>query len=106
MYKDRLIEFKEDYFILKNYYFPSMTSKKILHSDIKKIEIKEPTLMSGKWRIFGTGNIRTWFPMDSQRPKRDKIFIITYQNKWFKTGFTVENSEKAEEILRQKDLIC
>jgi hypothetical protein len=105
LYQDSLIEIKEDSMILKKYYFPSMSSKKILFIAIEKIETKQPSLISGKWRIHGTGDFRTWFPLDSSRPKRDKIFFIKYKNKWMKSGFTVEDSEKVENILIQKDLI-
>ena len=102
LYQDSLIEIKEDFITLKNYYFPSMSSKEILFANIEKIEIKQPTLWSGKWRIQGTGDFRTWYPMDSSRPKRDKIFLIKYKNKWMRTGFTVEDSAKVERILMSK----
>ena len=100
LYQDSLVEIKKDSIILKNYYFPTMSSKNILFTNIEKIEVKEPTVLSGKWRIQGTGDFRTWYPLDSSRPKRDKIFLIIYKNKWMRTGFTVEDSEKVEEILR------
>jgi hypothetical protein len=105
LYRDSLIEMSEDSLTLYKYYFPSLTSRIIPFGSIAKIEIKEPTFFSGKWRIHGTGNFKTWYPFDSSRPKRDKIFIIRYKNKWVQSGFTVENSEKVETILRDKKLI-
>ena len=74
-------------------------------SDIEEIQVKEPSLKNGKWRIHGTGNFKTWFPLDSNRPKRNKIFFIKYKNKWMRTGFTVEDSSKVENILKVKSLI-
>ena len=105
LYKDNLIEISEDSLTLYKYYFPSLSSKIISFNSIAKIEIKEPTIFSGKWRIQGTGNFKTWFPFVSSRPKRDKIFIIRYKNKWVQSGFTVENSEKVAALLRDKKLI-
>jgi hypothetical protein len=105
LYQDSLVEIKEGSMILKNYYFPLMSSKNILFKDIGRIEIKEPTLMSGKWRIQGTGDFKTWYALDSSRPKRDKIFLIIYKNKWMRSGFTVEDSKKVEEIFRRKGII-
>ncbi len=105
LYQDKLIILYDDSIILLKYYFPSLTSKTILFRDIKNIGVHKPTLFSGKYRIQGTGNFRTWYPFDSLRPKRNKIFIIKYVDKWVQSGFTVENSEEVESILREKKLI-
>lgn len=105
LYHDELIEIGHNSLTLKNYYFPSMKQKLILFKDIERMEIHKPTLLSGKWRIHGTGDFRTWYPLDKLRPKRDKIFLIIYKNKWVRSAFTVEDSKKAEEIFRSKGLI-
>ena len=105
LYQDGLIEIRKDVLILKNYYYPSKSSKSIKINDIEKTEMKKPTIISGKWRIQGTGDFRTWYPLDISRPKRDKIFIIIYKNKWIRSGFTVENSKRVEEIFRKQHLI-
>lgn len=106
LYQDSLVIIDDNSITLKKYYYPSLSSKKILFSDIIKIKAFEPTILNGKWRISGTGDFRTWFPWDSARPKRDKIFKIFYKNKiWVRSGFTVENSKKVEEILHTKGLL-
>ena len=97
LYRDSLIEIREDSILLKHYYFPFI-SKNILVSKIERIENKEPTLMNGKWRLWGTGRFTIWFPIDILRPVRNKIFFITYKNRHIKTGFTVKDSERVEEI--------
>ena len=101
LYQDNLIEIRNDSIILKHYYFPFI-SKKILFNNIEKIDTKEPTLINGKWRIWGTGSLTVWFPIDIFRPMRDEIFFITYKNKKIRSGFTVEDSEKVEIILKEK----
>jgi hypothetical protein len=102
LYKDTLVEIRDEFIILKNYYFP-FGSKKILFKDIENIEIREPTLMNGKWRIWGTGNLLYWFPLDFARPSRKEIFIITNKNQKIKSCFTVVNSDKVEKILKEKE---
>lgn len=99
------MEINDDAITLKKFYFPTLSQRYIAFSDIDKIEVRKPTIWSGKWRIHGTGNFRIWYPFDSSRPKRDKIFIISYKNKWIQSGFTVENSAEVESILRDKKLI-
>jgi hypothetical protein len=105
LYSDKLIEIKDGSITLKKYYFPSLASKIILFEDIEKIEVKKVSFFTGKYRIQGTGNFKTWFPFDSLRSKRDKIFFIIYKNKWVQSAFTVEDSRKVEEILKEKRLI-
>ncbi len=99
LYRDSLIEIRNESILIKHYYFPFI-SKNILLSNIEKIEIRESTLMNGKWRIWGTGRFTNWFPVDILRPMRNKIFFITSKNKHVKTGFTVRDSERVEEILK------
>ena len=105
LYADKLVEIREDSLTLKNYYFPSMSPKRIPFDQIERIEIKQASILTGKWRIQGTGDFRTWFPFDFSRSKRDKIFFIYYKNKWMRSAFTVEDSQKAESILKEKNLL-
>ena len=100
VYKDKLVEITQDTILFRHYYFP-MGDKKIDISNIKKLEILKPTLMSGKWRIHGTGDFTTWFPWDSGRPKRNMIFRITLHKGWCRIGFTVENSDAVKAIFEK-----
>ena len=105
LYEDKLVEITDGSIILYKYYFPSFTPKVISFDIIENINVRKPTLFSGKWRIHGTGNFRTWYPFDSLRPKRDRIFIISIMGKWVQSAFTVENSTEVESILKRKRLI-
>ena len=104
IYTDKLIEISHDSIFFRHYYFP-VGSKKIDLNDVEKIEVLNPTLINGKWRIHGTGNFRTWFPRDTKRPSRDMIFIILFHKRWWRTGFTAENSSAVRQIFMDKGLI-
>jgi hypothetical protein len=104
LYSDRLVEITSETILFRVYYFP-LGKKQINISDIESIEITEPTLFNGKYRIHGTGDFKTWFPRDRKRPIRDKIFIINLHNKRRRIGFTVENSEKIITIFKSKELL-
>ena len=104
IYSDRLVQIAEDYVIFQDYYFP-FGSKQVNLSDVDHIEAMKPTLLSGKWRIHGTGDFKTWFPRDWKRHRRDKIFVMHLANTPRRIGFTVENSEKVENIFEQKGLL-
>ena len=104
LYSDSLIEITKNSILFRQYYFPR-GSKSIEISKIDHIEVLKSTLLSGKWRIHGTGDFRTWFPRDAKRPKRDQIFVIHLCNKWRRIGFTVEDSNVVIEIFKDKNIL-
>lgn len=99
-YSDKLIEIGQDSILIRNYYFP-FGSKRVYFSDIERITVHKPTLLSGKYRYMGTGDFRTWFSPDN-RTKRDKIFIMKIKNKWWRAGFTAEDSQTVLNLLKDK----
>lgn len=105
IYQDKLVEITNDSILLKNYYFPSQKPKEILFNSIEKVKVKLPTLATGKWRFQGTGDFHTWFPLDPERNKRDKIFFISLKGKWLQIGFTVEDSETVQSIFKSKGML-
>ena len=105
IYQDNLVSISEDEIVFEHYYFPSGKSKIVRLSDIKSIEVKPSTLLNGKWRIHGTGNFKIWFPRDTQRPKRDKIFFAKLRSQRIEIGFTVEDSARIEGIFHELNLL-
>jgi hypothetical protein len=105
IYTDKLVTITNDDIIFQHYYFPTGKKKVVKIDDIKCILVEKPTLWNGKWRLHGTGNFKTWFPKDYSRPKSDRIFTATLKNQWFHIGFTVEDGDRVEKILRSKNLI-
>lgn len=103
LYSDSLIDISDDAMLFRHYYFP-LGSKRIELSSVDHIEILMPSLASGKWRIHGTGDFRTWFPRDKDRPNRDCIFVLHRKNSRWRIGFTVEDSKAVNAILRQKHI--
>jgi hypothetical protein len=105
IYSDKLVSITDDQIIFKDYYYPSGKEKIVRFDNIENIVVKKPTIWNGRWRLHGTGNFKTWYPMDSDRHRRDRIFIATLKDQWINIGFTVEDGERVENILREKHLI-
>jgi hypothetical protein len=105
VYKDSLLEISKDKIIFKNYYFPSLKPKEVPIGSIEKVEVKEPTMRTGKYRYHGTGDFRTWYPLDAGRSKRDKIFFLFLSTQKVRIGFTAENSAAIEKYFREKGLL-
>lgn len=104
LYADRLVRISDDSILLRDYYFP-FGSKRIGFDEIASVNAREPRLLNGKYRIYGSGDLRTWFPPDWKRPTRDRIFIIHLRRQWHRVGFTVEDSRAVERILKEKRLL-
>jgi hypothetical protein len=102
-YSDGLVEVSENAIRFRHYYFP-IGAKFVRFSDILRLEKRPPTLLNGKWRLWGTGDFRTWFPKDWRRPWRSCIFFLHLATQKTRIGFTVENAVKFMEIIKSKGL--
>jgi hypothetical protein len=102
IYTDRLVEVLAEGFKLKNYYFPFCAAKFIPFSNIRVLARKTPTLANGQWRLWGSGDLHTWFPLDWFRPRRDAIFFLTLSSQSLEIGFTVEDTEKFIGVLKSR----
>ena len=105
LYSDRLVTLSNDAIVFHRYYFPTYSGKVVPLSDILSIVSEKPTIWNGKWRLHGSGNFKTWFPADFMRFGRKKIFFATLKSQWVNIGFTVEDSDQFEKILRNKQLL-
>ncbi len=100
VYSDKLVEISDESILVRGYYYP-FGDKRLDLKDIESIIVQKPTLMNGKYRYYGSGDFRTWFPPDN-RTSRDKIFIIKIKNKWWRVGLTVENSQAFQNVIKDK----
>ena len=103
-YYDSLVAITGDSILFKRYDIFEHY-RLVFFSDIEKIIVKPASIWNGKFRFHGTGDFHTWFPRDFQRYKRDKIFFAFIRNKWWRIGFTVEDSAAVIKIFQEKGLI-
>ena len=105
LYQDHLVRIFGDSITFHHYSFPFFLSdREVYFRDIVRIDVKKTALWTGKWRIAGSGDFRTWFPMDGGRPSRDRTFYATLRAGWWTIGFTVENSSRVLSILKEQGL--
>lgn len=100
-----MVSITQDAITFRTYYFPFGTSKRVEFTQVDHIEVKPATLGTGRWRIWGTGSPWFWFPLDWDRPSRDKVFFLFRKNTSVKIGFTVEDAAKVEQIFQEKGLL-
>lgn len=104
LYKDRLLEITDREVVFHRYYFP-FGDKHVAWSEIESVQARPPSLWAGSWRIWGSGDLRTWFPLDGARPNRDRIFVASLRGRSRRIGFTVEHSNEVSQVLRQRGLL-
>jgi hypothetical protein len=105
LYKDKLIEVTDQEIVFHRYYFPFGRDKHVPLGQIESVEVRQPSIFGGRWRIWGTGDFRTWFPLDGSRPSRDRIFVASLRDSSRRIGFTAENSQKLAGVLKERGLL-
>jgi len=121
LYKDKLIEITDREIVLQRYYFPSGKECRVELDDIERIRVEPASLRTGSWRLWGSGDLTTWFPSDNSRPRRDRIFFLKLKQppaswpvrlvglttgiSYPAIGFTAEDSSKVIAVLQQKGLL-
>jgi hypothetical protein len=106
LYSDRFVSITGNEITFHHYSFPLFAKSRTLSlSDVDHIDVMKPTVHTGKWRIAGSGDFRTWYPLDRDRPSRDRIFHAILRIRGMNIGFTVEDPVRATRILKQKGLI-
>jgi hypothetical protein len=105
LYKDKLIELTEQEIVFHRYYFPFGGDKHVLLSHIASVKVKPASVFGGSWRIWGTDDFRTWFPLDGRRPGRDRVFVASLRDSSRRIGFTVENSQQLTDVLKERGLL-
>jgi hypothetical protein len=88
-YSDSLVTVTDIGIQFNLYYFP-FGSKFVRFDTIASLDQKENTQKNGKWRMWGSGDFKTWFPMDPLRHTRASIFFLTLTTQKVRIGFTVE----------------
>jgi hypothetical protein len=104
-YKDGLIEITDQEVVFHRYYFPFGGDKHVPLSRIENVQARPPSFFGGSWRIWGSGDFRTWFPLDGARPNRDRIFVASLRDSSRRIGFTVEDSQKVMSVLKERGLL-
>jgi len=104
LYSDGLVTVSETAITFNNYTL-LLKPRIMKFTDIDHIDVFLPAMTTGKYRIWGSGNFTMWFPLDSSRSSRDRIFHAYLKCRGMNVGFTVEQSGVVTTILRSKGLI-
>jgi hypothetical protein len=76
LYDDRLVKLDQTGITLRYYYFPLGLSKHIAYAHIRQAHRTSMGLLTGKGRLWGSGDLRHWAPLDVRRPSKDTAIVL------------------------------
>lgn len=100
LYHDGLVELDQDSITLRRYYFPWAGSKRIPYTDIRDAHDRAMDAWTGKGRLWGSGDLRHWAPLDLHRRKKDTAIILDL-GKFVRPVFSPDNPARVMTLLRQ-----
>jgi hypothetical protein len=75
-YDDGLIQLDQEAITLRRYHFPSGTSKIIPLSSIRGYKAEPLGMLTQRFRIWGSSDLRRWLPLDMRRPLRSTLITL------------------------------
>ena len=101
LYDDGLVKLDSDGLTIRRYYFPIGTSKYIPYTRIKDVQERDMGLLTGKARIWGTGDFKHYSALDMNRFRKEKALILDL-GKWFIPVITPDDPDRVLAILQER----
>jgi hypothetical protein len=100
-YDDGLTRLDDAGITLRRYYFPWAAAKTIAYSRITAVRSRPVGLSTGAWRIWGSGDLRHWLPLDTKRRHRSRAIALDLGG-WVRPTCTPAEPEQVLAILRER----
>jgi len=100
LYDDKDVTIREDCVIIKCYFFPIGTSKKITYDKVQRVEMRNFAWKGKMWGMSAT-EWGYWMPGDMNRWDYDK-FIAVYTDSSITPSFTCKDMDNAYQILTRQ----
>ena len=75
-YDDGLVQLDREAITLRRYHFPSGTAKIIPLRSIRGYKAEPLGLFNGRFRIWGSSDLRRWLPLDIWRPTKSTLVTL------------------------------
>lgn len=100
LYNDGLVELDQEGVTIRRFYFPWAGSKRIQYTDIQDVQCRSMGVWTGKGRLWGSGDLRHWAPLDLRRPKKDTAIILDL-GKFVRPVFSPDDPARVMTLVRQ-----
>ena len=105
-YDDGLIQLDQEAITLRRYHFPSGTSKIIPLRSIRGYKAEPLGMLTQRFRIWGSSDLRRWLPLDIWRPIKSTLVTLDVVGAKPKPAFTpqrpTEFLAKLDELLESR----
>ena len=101
LYDDGLVKLDLDGLTIRRYYFPLGMSKRIPYARIKGVQELHMGALTGKGRLWGSSDLRHWFPLDLRRPQKEKALLLEVGT-WVRPVITPEDPERVLALLQER----
>jgi hypothetical protein len=98
-YDDGLIQLDSAAITLRRYHFPSGTAKIIALSRIRGYKAESLGLLTGRFSLWGSSDLRSWLPLDMHRPLRSKLIILDVPGHRLRPAFTPAHPDEFTALL-------
>jgi hypothetical protein len=98
LYQDRWITCTDRDLIIRGYYFPTGTPKRIAYNDIHSVSSVPMGTFSGKGRLWGTAAPRYWAHLDLRRPRKQTALVLDVGRR-VRPFITPDDPERVLEII-------
>jgi hypothetical protein len=102
-YDDGRVAFTEDSLVIRGYYLP-WWPKRIRYSDIKRVRRRPMSGLTGKYRIWGSGDFVHWWNIDPHRPDKATAFEIELSRGTIRPMITPDDPDQVAAELATRGL--
>jgi hypothetical protein len=92
-YDDGQVQLDRHALTLRRYYFPSGTAKVIPLRTIKGYRAESLGVLTQRFRIWGSSDLRRWLPLDVRRPLKSVLVTLDVPGTWPAPACTPEDPE-------------
>lgn len=100
-YDDGQVQLDRRALTLRRYHFPSGTAKVIPLRAIKGYRAESLGVLTHRFRIWGSSDLRRWLPLDVRRPLKSVLVTLDVPGTWPSPAFTPEDPESFLAILAE-----
>ncbi|HZQ33841.1 MAG TPA: hypothetical protein VFB19_19165 [Mycobacterium sp.] len=93
-YDDGLVLLDREALTLRRYHFPSGTSKVIPVQSIRGYTVKPLGLLTHRFRLWGSSDLRHWLPLDIRRPLKSTLITLDVPGTRPSPAFTPSQPDK------------
>ncbi|CAM4389558.1 hypothetical protein MB901379_04823 [Mycobacterium basiliense] len=98
-YDDGVVQLDSQALTLRRYHFPSGTAKVIPLNAIGGYKSEPLGLLTQRFRIWGSSDLRRWLPMDVYRPLKSTLITLDIPGARWQPAFTPERPDDFTALL-------